>query len=97
MKTLFVGLLLVGAAVAQKCEVLDLGRNTSITTTGTVSLRNTRVYTVRFDKSEYQISPQRPWFPRLVVGRSVACRLKKNDIIIEDGYHYLIVSEKPVQ
>jgi hypothetical protein len=93
MKILAIVLLLVGAAVAEQCEVLELNTNAALSaTSGGVSSRGHRVYTVRLDKSIYQVVPQRDWFPRLIVGRSVDCRMKK--IIIKDGYHYSILAEK---
>jgi hypothetical protein len=111
MKTFLAVLMLVGTTLAEQCEVLEMGTNAALSsspaitqdygrtkvTTGGVSTSSYRVYTVRLDKSIYQIVPQRGWFPRLVVGHSVECRMKKDDIIIRDGYHYSIVAERPVQ
>jgi hypothetical protein len=111
MRILAAVLLLIGAAVAQQCEVLEMTTASSLdsglsvtqdlgnakVTTGGISSHNYRVYTVRLDSSIYQIVPQRNWFPRLAVGARVDCRMKKNDIIIRDGYHYAIIGEKAAQ
>jgi hypothetical protein len=91
MKMLLLAVLLSVPAWAEQCEVLEMATNAEVT------VRTNRIYTVRLDKSVYQIVPQRNWFPRLVVGQKVECRVKNNDVIIKDGYHYKIVSEKPAQ
>jgi hypothetical protein len=73
----------------------DYGHGVKVTTGG-VYESGYRVYTVRFGKSAYKIVPQRRWFPRLAIG-SVDCRMKKDYIIVRDGYHYSIVAELSAQ